>query len=132
MGVPFEALLPYAIMLGVRNDILFFSKSKLADNYPKMFGVSGAGLSGIRHLRNEGKPARHSIDQWDRQSTPANALNLLHMANSLTETVMDRDRRLTGSLRGQTDQVEAPPGFELSNPWRVGHTIHEWVFDTSC
>ncbi len=33
---------------------------------------------------------------------------------------MDRDRRLTGFLRGQTDNVEAPEGFELNNPWRVG------------
>lgn len=32
---------------------------------------------------------------------------------------MDRDRRLTGFLRGQTDMVKAPEGFELSNPWRV-------------
>ena len=35
--------------------------------------------------------------------------------------VMDRDRRLTGYLRGQTDKVVAPPGFELNNPWRVGY-----------
>lgn len=32
---------------------------------------------------------------------------------------MDRDRRLTGMLRGQTDKAEAPAGFELNNPWRV-------------
>jgi len=32
---------------------------------------------------------------------------------------MDRDRRLTGFLRGQSDEVEAPLGFELNNPWRV-------------
>ena len=32
---------------------------------------------------------------------------------------MDRDRRLTGTLRGQTDNVVAPPGFELSSAWRV-------------
>jgi hypothetical protein len=32
---------------------------------------------------------------------------------------MDRDRRLTGYLRGQTDNPTAPPGFELNNPWRV-------------
>ncbi|KAI9781902.1 MAG: hypothetical protein M1835_004158 [Candelina submexicana] len=38
-------------------------------------------------------------------------------------TVMDRDRRLTGFLRGQTDHVEAPPGFELNNPWRVESRI---------
>lgn len=36
---------------------------------------------------------------------------------------MDRDRRLTGYLRGQTDKVEAPTGFELNNPWRVGIAI---------
>ncbi|CAF9942709.1 MAG: hypothetical protein ALECFALPRED_009927 [Alectoria fallacina] len=81
MGVPFEALLPYAIMLS-------------------MFGITGAGLSKIRHMQNGGKRARHSIDQWDRQ-------------------MMDRDRRLTGYLRGQTDKVTAPLGFELNNPWRT-------------
>ncbi|EQB57033.1 hypothetical protein CGLO_02894 [Colletotrichum gloeosporioides Cg-14] len=32
---------------------------------------------------------------------------------------MDRDRRLTGDLRGQIDNAEAPPGFELNNPWRL-------------
>lgn len=32
---------------------------------------------------------------------------------------MDRDRRLTGFLRGQSDEVVAPLGFELNNPWRV-------------
>lgn len=33
--------------------------------------------------------------------------------------VMDRDRRLTGSLRGQTNSPIAAAGFELNNPWRV-------------
>jgi hypothetical protein len=33
--------------------------------------------------------------------------------------VMDRDRRLTGYLRGQTDQALAPAGFEFTNGWRV-------------
>lgn len=33
---------------------------------------------------------------------------------------MERDKRLTGFLRGQTDRVAAPPGFELNNPWKVG------------
>jgi hypothetical protein len=36
--------------------------------------------------------------------------------------VMDRDRRLTGYLRGQVDQPTAPAGFELSNGWRVSYT----------
>ena len=40
---------------------------------------------------------------------------------------MDRDRRLTGFLRGQTDKVVAPEGFELNNPWRV--RIHASTYD---
>ena len=32
---------------------------------------------------------------------------------------MERDLRLTGFMRGQTDKAEAPAGFELNNPWRV-------------
>ncbi|EGU75363.1 hypothetical protein FOXB_14124 [Fusarium oxysporum f. sp. conglutinans Fo5176] len=80
MPVPFEALLPYAIMIG-------------------MFGISGTGLAVIKTWQNEGKRPRYSVDQWDRQ-------------------MMDRDRRLTGTLRGQTDKPEAPLGFELNNPWK--------------
>ena len=65
-----------------------------------MFGVSGAGMSAIKYYQNGGKRARRGIDQWDRQ-------------------MMDRDRRLTGDIRGQTDNPTAPDGFELSNPWRL-------------
>ncbi|KZF24943.1 hypothetical protein L228DRAFT_243695 [Xylona heveae TC161] len=65
-----------------------------------MFAITGAGLSKIRNMQNGGKRPRHSIDQWDR-------------------VMMERDRRLTGFLRGQTDNVEAPPGFELNNPWKM-------------
>ncbi|QPC58328.1 hypothetical protein HYE67_000559 [Fusarium culmorum] len=83
MPVPFEALLPYAIMIG-------------------MFGISGTGLAVIKGIQNEGKRPRYSVDQWDR-------------------LVMDRDRRLTGTLRGQTDKAEAPLGFELNNPWKEGN-----------
>ncbi|OQO13379.1 hypothetical protein B0A48_01607 [Cryoendolithus antarcticus] len=93
MGVPFEALLPYGIMACI-----------FAHRVIDMFMISGAGLSKLRHMQNGGKRARHSVDQWDRQ-------------------MMDRDRRLTGFLRGQTDQVLAPEGFELSNGWRVEKRI---------
>ena len=41
---------------------------------------------------------------------------------------MDRDRRLTGMLRGQTDNVEAPPGYELSSAWRVCCELANDVF----
>jgi hypothetical protein len=35
-----------------------------------MFGITGAGLSKVKHMQNGGKRARHSVDQWDRVSTP--------------------------------------------------------------
>ncbi|KAI9707953.1 MAG: hypothetical protein M1820_004372 [Bogoriella megaspora] len=47
MGVPFEALIPYGIMV-------------------TMFGITGAGLSKLRHLQNGGKHQRYATDQWDR------------------------------------------------------------------
>ncbi|KAF2271586.1 uncharacterized protein EI97DRAFT_263362 [Westerdykella ornata] len=81
MGVPFEALIPYGIMLG-------------------MFAFSAASVSKLREIQNGGKRARRGIDAWDQQ-------------------MLERDRRLTGFVRGQTDRPEAPPGFEVNNPWRV-------------
>ncbi|KAF6795374.1 hypothetical protein CSOJ01_13467 [Colletotrichum sojae] len=67
---------------------------------PQWFGITGTGLAVIKGIQNGGKKPRWGLDQWDR-------------------VMMDRDRRLTGDLRGQTDNAEAPPGFELNNPWRV-------------
>ncbi|KAL8728080.1 MAG: hypothetical protein Q9181_005469 [Wetmoreana brouardii] len=99
MGVPFEALIPYGIGL-------------------VMFGITGAGLSAVRAAQNGGKPARHSVDQWDRQSTLRIAPLILRI-RLIALAVMDRDRRLTGFLRGQTDNPKAPPGFELNSPWRL-------------
>ena len=70
-------------------------------------------------MQNGGKRARHSVDQWDRQSAHHYLVERRRVLAYTTLAVMDRDRRLTGFLRGQTDNVEAPLGFELNNPWRV-------------
>lgn len=85
MGVPFEALIPYGIIIG-------------------MFGVTGAGLSIAKYYANEHKRARWNMDAWDRQ-------------------MMERDLRITGSLRGQSGNAEAPKGFEVNNPWKVERRI---------
>lgn len=37
----------------------------------QMFGITGAGLSGVRAMQNGGKRARHSLDAWDRVSIPS-------------------------------------------------------------
>lgn len=102
-----------------------------------MFMFTGGALSKLRHMQNGGKRARHSIDQWDKVSALLLSIKSVPVADGLTAKyewrrvystlvvadeglVMDRDRRLTGFLRGQTNEVDAPPGFELSSAWRVG------------
>ncbi|KAL7924886.1 hypothetical protein ACQKWADRAFT_286257, partial [Trichoderma austrokoningii] len=65
-----------------------------------MFGATGTGLAAFKTWQNEGKRPRYSLDQWDR-------------------VLMDRDRRLTGTMRGQTDNPQAPLGFEFSNGWKL-------------
>ncbi|KAI0102292.1 hypothetical protein GGR51DRAFT_574199 [Nemania sp. FL0031] len=98
MPVPFEALIPYGIVLA-------------------MFGVTGAGLSKLRHWQNGHKRPRRSLDHKVRTSTEHPiSVAITDMAKF---TVMDRDRRLTGLLRGQSDEAIAPTGFEFNNPWRV-------------
>ncbi|USP81402.1 hypothetical protein yc1106_08676 [Curvularia clavata] len=114
MGVPFEALLPYAIMTG-------------------FFAFSAVSVGKLKEIQNGGKRTRRGIDAWDRVSCVLRmhrmAANMrtakydhFTMTSSIPSTykraVMERDRRLTGFMRGQTDQPAAPPGFELNNPWR--------------
>ncbi|KAI9885363.1 MAG: hypothetical protein M1823_002834 [Watsoniomyces obsoletus] len=57
MGVPFEALLPYGIML-------------------TMFGITGAGLAAVRNIQNGGKAPRHGLDLWDRRSSDGSGSSL--------------------------------------------------------
>ncbi|CEJ62334.1 hypothetical protein PMG11_10836 [Penicillium brasilianum] len=85
MGVPFEALLPYAIITG-------------------MFGVTGAGLYVVKRFANEGKKPRWNRDLWDR-------------------VMMERDLRITGTMRGQSSNHQAPPGFDVSKPWKIEKRI---------
>ncbi|KAK6211002.1 small secreted protein [Colletotrichum tabaci] len=75
-----------------------------------MFGITGTGLHVIKGIQNGGKKPRWGLDQWDRYVPPEGLM-------------MDRDRRLTGDLRGQIGNHEAPPGFELNNPWRLEKRI---------
>ncbi|KZM24225.1 uncharacterized protein EKO05_0005749 [Ascochyta rabiei] len=98
MGVPFEALLPYAIMTG-------------------FFAFSAVSVGKLKEMQNGGKRTRRGIDAWDRQSTTPTMTSCARPATKHT-AVMERDRRLTGFMRGQTDKAEAPAGFELNNPWR--------------
>ncbi|KAI1919498.1 hypothetical protein LOZ58_005889 [Ophidiomyces ophidiicola] len=96
MGVPFEALLPYGIIAG-------------------LFGVTGIGMTLMGRLQNHGKRPRRGIDTWDRVPS----IRTTRTLSADTPTVMERDLRLTGSLRGQSDTPIAPPGFALNSPWKV-------------
>ncbi|KFZ15047.1 hypothetical protein V501_02903 [Pseudogymnoascus sp. VKM F-4519 (FW-2642)] len=92
MGVPFETLIPFAIML-------------------TMFGITGAGLSKVRAMQNGGKRGRHSVDQWDSQST-----NLSDPEFYIIAAVDGRNRK---GILADLSHAIAPPGFELNNPWRL-------------
>ncbi|EFR03841.1 hypothetical protein MGYG_06841 [Nannizzia gypsea CBS 118893] len=50
MGVPFEALLPYGIIIG-------------------LFGVTGVGLSTLKYYSNGRKNPRRGIDAWDQTNS---------------------------------------------------------------
>ncbi|KAL6309727.1 NADH dehydrogenase 1 alpha subcomplex, partial [Sparassis latifolia] len=63
-----------------------------------MFVVAGSALNVSKHAQNQGKPIRYHIDAWD-------------------EMMMDRDKRLTGHLRGQASEPKAPEGFATNSEW---------------
>ncbi|BEI83792.1 hypothetical protein CcaverHIS002_0403960 [Cutaneotrichosporon cavernicola] len=63
-----------------------------------MFGATGTIFNIIQRGRNDWKPPRYGIDRWDN-------------------IMMERDRRLTGSLRGQRTDPIAPPEFATNSVW---------------
>ncbi|KAG1815721.1 NADH dehydrogenase 1 alpha subcomplex [Suillus subaureus] len=63
-----------------------------------MFAAAGTLLNVSKRAQNQGKPVRYHIDSWD-------------------EMMMDRDRRLTGHIRGQSSNPAPPEGFETSSAW---------------
>ncbi|KAI0053751.1 small secreted protein [Auriscalpium vulgare] len=63
-----------------------------------MFGTAGTLLNVSKRAQNEGKAPRYHIDSWEGM-------------------MMDRDRRLTGHARKQSDNPTAPDGFETSSAW---------------
>ncbi|KAI7897632.1 uncharacterized protein BX663DRAFT_527746 [Cokeromyces recurvatus] len=85
MPVPFEALIPFAIITG-------------------MFTVTATGLSITRYYTNDRKPGRYGLDVWEKQ-------------------MMERDRRLTGSIRGQSSEPIAPAGFATNSIWYLEKKI---------
>ncbi|KAJ2855558.1 hypothetical protein GGI22_004096, partial [Coemansia erecta] len=61
-----------------------------------MFTVTGFGINYAQTKRNEGKPVRYSMDDWDRK-------------------MMLRDKQLTGTPRGQADGPIAPEEFKTNS-----------------
>lgn len=66
-------------------------------------------MSTIRYYNNNHKRSRWNLDTWERQSRCLYECSWLELTRV---TVMDRDLRLTGVFRGQSDAVEAPTGFD--------------------
>ncbi|KAI8379473.1 uncharacterized protein BYT42DRAFT_568927 [Radiomyces spectabilis] len=60
--------------------------------------VSASGLSMVKYYANDRKPHRYGLDNWEKQ-------------------MMERDRRMTGSLRGQLAEPTAPAAFATNSVW---------------
>ncbi|KZT05543.1 small secreted protein [Laetiporus sulphureus 93-53] len=68
-----------------------------------MFAAAGTLLNISKRAQNLGKPPRYHIDTWD-------------------EMLMDRDKRLTGHIRGQTSNAIAPEEFKTNSVWYTERT----------
>ncbi|KAI8072716.1 hypothetical protein BC940DRAFT_291413 [Gongronella butleri] len=64
------------------------------------FFASASGFQTVKYFANDKKFHRYGLDKWDLQ-------------------MMERDRRLTGSLRGQSDEAVAPSEFATNSVWYV-------------
>ncbi|RYC63291.1 hypothetical protein CHU98_g2920 [Xylaria longipes] len=99
MPVPFEALIPCLVRRA--QDCLNSDTGRTATSDP-----AGPWINGIDKVRPTSEEFTSAVET--------------DITGSL---VMDRDRRLTGLLRGQSDEPLAPAGFELNNPWRIEKRI---------
>lgn len=109
-----------------------------------MYCVTGVGLSPTKYYANDHKKARWNRDVWDKVGwsdlfMQNGNLKLTFLQQSMwscpitieqqvtgifsdtndERAVMERDFRITGTMRGQSTNPEAPTGFEVSNPWKV-------------
>ncbi|KAG8928479.1 hypothetical protein FRC02_006848 [Tulasnella sp. 418] len=71
-----------------------------------MFGVTGTAFSIAKRATNDGKPPRYRIDQWE-------------------EMMMERDKRITGSIRGQKSDTLAPESFSTNSAWYTSFIYKE-------
>lgn len=65
MGVPFEALLPYAIMTGVRLPPQLAALGR-SNGVLQFFAFSAVSVGKLKEMQNGGKRTRRGIDAWDR------------------------------------------------------------------
>lgn len=62
--------------------------------------ICGGGLSALHFYRNDYKRDRWNLDSFDT-------------------ALIERDYRLTGSYRGQSNKVVAPENFKLNSIWKL-------------
>ncbi|KAF8311169.1 small secreted protein [Clavulina sp. PMI_390] len=68
-----------------------------------MYAVTGTLFNVVKRAENDGKPPRYNLEAWD-------------------DMMMERDRRLTGSKRGQTSDPVAPESFATNSVWATKDT----------
>ncbi|KFY18868.1 hypothetical protein V493_08291 [Pseudogymnoascus sp. VKM F-4281 (FW-2241)] len=103
MGVPFETLIPFAIML-------------------TMFGITGAGLSKVRAMQNGGKRGRHSVDQWDSVRHSPNPS--IDDGRTNSPSANDGPRQAVNRLSSWPNrQCHCAAGLRVEQPMEVGEAI---------
>lgn len=107
------SVLPYATVYGSLRRLQLTA-------HLQFFGITGAGLSKIRNIQNGGKRARHSIDQWDRQSAQF-SISRDHQSPGNT----DRGPHYSDGPRPSLDRLAQRPGRPPYRSRRL--RIQQWM-----
>jgi hypothetical protein len=107
------SVLPYATVYGSLRRLQLTA-------HVQFFGITGAGLSKIRNIQNGGKRARHSIDQWDRQSAQF-SISRDHQCPGNT----DRGPHYSDGPRPSLDRLAQRPGRPPYRSRRL--RIQQWM-----
>ena len=131
MGIPFETLLPYAVCLGVCL-IRSFQALLLTLFSTDVRSCRRWLVKTEAHAKwwQEGEAFDRHMGQAEYVVTSHGETRDQRPALTFV-AVMERDYRLTGYLRGQSDRVKAPKGYELGSRWKVRSLGHLCIWTSS-
>lgn len=109
MPVPFEGLLPYAIMAG-------------------FFGLAGHGVGFIRYWDNGWKNDRYDLDQWDQKMMARDFLLTGHERGQISEAVAPEHFKTSHITREGYWSPYRDQYFSLRERLYRGYVAGSWDF----